>query len=209
MADKVKQNKTDTVEEVFEKHRFAALKARFMTNKMKVFVLAIISGFVLIVAGFLLSPASRVRGFLIEGNYFLSDQEILKLSGISDQSRYLFLFDSLTADRLTSSPLIQDADVKVKNDGTVSIRVNEKVILGYHTIINWDKTNTEKVNALIMVDATPEREHGYDNIAKKIYSYPEVEDMYLMSGKSDFVLYFFAIGFSPTLILPKAIHFRQ
>lgn len=131
MADKVKQNKTDTVEEVFEKHRFAALKARFMTNKMKVFVLAIISGFVLIVAGFLLSPASRVRGFLIEGNYFLSDQEILKLSGISDQSRYLFLFDSLTADRLTSSPLIQDADVKVKNDGTVAISVSEKVILGY------------------------------------------------------------------------------
>ena len=131
MADKVKQNKTDTVEEVFEKHRFAALKARFMTNKMEVFVLAIISGFVLIVAGFLLSPASRVRGFLIEGNYFLSDQEILKLSGISDQSRYLFLFDSLTADRLTSSPLIQDADVKVKNDGTVAISVSEKVILGY------------------------------------------------------------------------------
>ena len=64
----------------------------------------------------------------------------------------------------------------------------EKIVLGYHTIINWDKTNTEKVNALIMVDATPEREHGYDKIARKIYSYPEVEDMYLMSGKSDFIL---------------------
>lgn len=71
---------------------------------------------------------------------------------------------------------------------TLSDLEKEKVILGYHTIINWDKTNTEKVNALIMVDATPEREHGYDRIAKKIYSYPEVEDMYLMSGKSDFIL---------------------
>ena len=71
---------------------------------------------------------------------------------------------------------------------TLSDLEKEKVILGYHTIINWDKTNTEKVNAMIMVDATPEREYGYDRIAKKIYAYPEVEDMYLMSGKSDFIL---------------------
>ena len=71
---------------------------------------------------------------------------------------------------------------------TLSDLEKEKVILGYHTIINWDKTNTEKVNAMIMVDATPEREYGYDRIAKKIYAYPEVEDLYLMSGKSDFIL---------------------
>ena len=131
MADKVKQTKSDTVEKVFEKHRFDNLRARFLTNKMKVFVLAIFCGFVLIAAGFLLSPASKVKGFDIEGNYFLSDEEILNISGISDQSRYLFLFDSLTEEHLKDNPLIQDAEVKVKNDGTVSIHITEKVIIGY------------------------------------------------------------------------------
>ncbi|NBK97117.1 MAG: Lrp/AsnC family transcriptional regulator [Erysipelotrichia bacterium] len=64
----------------------------------------------------------------------------------------------------------------------------EKVICGYHTIINWDKTNKERVSAIIFADATPEREYGYDRIAKKIYNYPEVESMHLMSGKSDFLI---------------------
>ncbi len=64
----------------------------------------------------------------------------------------------------------------------------EKVICGYHTIINWDKTCKEKVSAIIFADVAPEREYGYDRIAKKIYNYPEVESMYLMSGKSDFLI---------------------
>lgn len=64
----------------------------------------------------------------------------------------------------------------------------EKIICGYHTIINWDKTNKERVSAIIFADATPEREYGYDRIAKKIYNYPEVESMHLMSGKSDFLI---------------------
>lgn len=64
----------------------------------------------------------------------------------------------------------------------------EKVICGYHTIINWDKTCKEKVSAIIFADVVPEREYGYDRIAKKIYNYPEVESMYLMSGKSDFLM---------------------
>lgn len=64
----------------------------------------------------------------------------------------------------------------------------EKIICGYHTIINWDKTNKERVSAIIFADATPEREYGYDRIAKKIYRYPEVESMYLVSGKNDFMI---------------------
>lgn len=64
----------------------------------------------------------------------------------------------------------------------------EKIICGYHTIINWDKTNKDRVSAIIFADATPEREFGYERIAKKIYKYPEVDSMQLMSGKSDFII---------------------
>lgn len=66
---------------------------------------------------------------------------------------------------------------------------NDKVILGYHTLINWDKTNVDKVEAVIEVSAKPERETGYDKIAAKIGNYPEVSNLYLMSGKSEFLVF--------------------
>lgn len=61
------------------------------------------------------------------------------------------------------------------------------IICGYHTVINWDKTNEDIVTALIEIKATPEREYGYDRIASRIYKFQEVETMYLLSGQYDFV----------------------
>lgn len=63
-----------------------------------------------------------------------------------------------------------------------------RIICGYHTVINWDKTNTDRVTAIIEVKAIPERESGYDNIASHIYKYPEVETCYLMSGSCEFMV---------------------
>lgn len=84
------------------------------------------------------------------------------------------------------------ADVLLEDEDSVIHTMNElekkKIICGYHTIINWDKTNKEKVMALIEVGVTPERDYGYDKIAKNIYRYPEVDTMYLMSGKSEFIV---------------------
>ena len=48
------------------------------------------------------------------------------------------------------------------------------IICGYHTMINWDKTGIEKVTALIEVRVTPQRGRGFDDIAERIYKYPEV-----------------------------------
>ena len=63
----------------------------------------------------------------------------------------------------------------------------QKVICGYHTIVNWDLTNTEIVTALIQINASPEREYGYDRIAGHIYKFDEVDTMYLLSGSFEFV----------------------
>ena len=59
------------------------------------------------------------------------------------------------------------------------------VILGYTTVIDWDKTDLEYVNALIELKVIPQRNFGYDAIAEKIYNFPEVESVYLMSGGFD------------------------
>lgn len=61
-------------------------------------------------------------------------------------------------------------------------------ICGYHTLIDWEKTSVEKVNALIEVRVTPQRGHGFDNIAERIYKYPEVHAVYLISGGYDLLV---------------------
>lgn len=66
---------------------------------------------------------------------------------------------------------------------------HDKVICGYHTIINWDKITTQKVNALIEVYVTPQRNLGFDKVAERIYNFPEVESIYLMSGGFDFAIF--------------------
>lgn len=60
-----------------------------------------------------------------------------------------------------------------------------RVILGYNTMINWEKTGRERVTALIEVKVTPQRGEGFDKVAERIYGYPEVNACYLMSGGFD------------------------
>ena len=64
----------------------------------------------------------------------------------------------------------------------------ERIICGYHTLIDWDKTSMEKVTALIEVRVTPQRGEGFDKIAERIYNYPEVHAVYLISGAYDLMV---------------------
>lgn len=65
---------------------------------------------------------------------------------------------------------------------------DDKVILGYKAIIDWNATSREDVTALIEVKVTPQREEGFDRVAERIYQYEEVESLYLMSGSFDFTV---------------------
>ena len=64
----------------------------------------------------------------------------------------------------------------------------EQVICGYHTLIDWDKTDIESVSAVIEVKVTPQRDIGFDRIAERIYNYPEVNAVYLISGGFDLLV---------------------
>ncbi len=64
----------------------------------------------------------------------------------------------------------------------------EHIICGYPTLIDWDKTDIEKVTAMIEVRVTPQREMGFEKVAEHIYRYPEVNSVYLISGGFDFMV---------------------
>ena len=59
------------------------------------------------------------------------------------------------------------------------------VILGYKALVDWDRTDREYVSALIEIKIAPQRDRGFDRVAEKIYNYPEVQSLYLMSGGFD------------------------
>ena len=63
-----------------------------------------------------------------------------------------------------------------------------KTIVKYSTLINWEKTEREHVCAHIEVKVTPQREQGFDAIAKRIYRFPEVKSVFLMSGDYDLAI---------------------
>ncbi|MBO5278089.1 MAG: Lrp/AsnC family transcriptional regulator [Lachnospiraceae bacterium] len=82
--------------------------------------------------------------------------------------------------------LLGESEVAVANE--IAEMEKEKIICGYHTLINWDNTGEEKVTALIEVKVTPQRGQGFDKIAERIYNFPEVNAVYLMSGGFDFTV---------------------
>ena len=77
-------------------------------------------------------------------------------------------------------------EVQVANE--LAAMEAEGIICGYHTLIDWEKTSKDKVTALIEVRVTPQRGQGFDSIAERIYQYPEVQSVYLMSGGYDLMV---------------------
>ena len=82
--------------------------------------------------------------------------------------------------------LLGESEVAVANE--IADMEKERIICGYHTLINWDNTSEEKVQALIEVKVTPQRGMGFDKIAERIYQYSEVDSVFLMSGGYDFTV---------------------
>ncbi|AMA71665.1 Lrp/AsnC family transcriptional regulator [Aneurinibacillus thermoaerophilus] len=69
---------------------------------------------------------------------------------------------------------------------TIAKLEKEKVIIKYPAIVNWEKVDeNDLVTAMIDVKVTPKRDVGFDDVAERIYRFPEVQSVYLMSGAYD------------------------
>ena len=62
---------------------------------------------------------------------------------------------------------------------------DDRTILKYTTLVNAEKAGRDGVTALIEVKVTPERDVGFDKIAERIYRFPQVRSVFLMSGSFD------------------------
>lgn len=64
----------------------------------------------------------------------------------------------------------------------------DKTILKYKAIINWDKVENEQVWALIEVNVSPQRDVGFHSVAERIYRFSEARTVYLVSGTYDLLV---------------------
>ncbi|MFN7252357.1 MAG: Lrp/AsnC family transcriptional regulator [Anaerobacillus sp.] len=89
--------------------------------------------------------------------------------------------------RMSAETLAKMVDLTVAETEEIIKELEEqKVILGYSAVIDWTKiTETETVTAMIDVKVTPKRGVGFDDVAERIYRFPEVRALYLMSGAYD------------------------
>ena len=88
---------------------------------------------------------------------------------------------TLNTAQLAAAADMTEEDVKRE----IKAMEDERLILGYKAIVDWDRTQIESVTALIEVKVTPQRGEGFDRVAERIYQYDEVESVYLMSGAFD------------------------
>lgn len=65
---------------------------------------------------------------------------------------------------------------------------DEKIIASYKAVINWEKVDSDLVVAMIEVKITPQIGMGFDRVAERIYQFPEVKSVYLMSGSYDLAI---------------------
>jgi len=91
--------------------------------------------------------------------------------------------------RLTPRQIAAMLDLEEKTvAGIIKDLEEKKVILGYFTLVNWDKVGEEKVTALIEVKISPQREVGFDAVAERVYRFPEVRTVRLVSGTYDLLV---------------------
>ena len=91
---------------------------------------------------------------------------------------------TLTTKELAVMLSKEEGDIK----NMIKTLEEEGTILGYRTVIDWEKTDREYVSALIEVKVMPQRDDGFDKIAEKLRNYPEIKALYLMSGGFDFTV---------------------
>ncbi|MEG0076854.1 cell division protein FtsQ/DivIB [Anaerorhabdus sp.] len=129
-VEPVKEEKS-AVDEVFDRRKRIKADFNFRKAQPLLFMLAIISGFLIIAVGYYFSPISKVKSISVKNNYFLDSSYIKSLSGLNLENRYYLVFDYFIEKKLEESELIKSATVKHKDQGVIEITVEEETPFGY------------------------------------------------------------------------------
>lgn len=100
------------------------------------------------------------------------------------------ILDILTSDARTpiSQIAVMLGSTEAQIASTIARLERQRVILKYPALVDWDKVDVDRVEAMIEVRVTPQRGEGFEAIAEQIYRFDEVSSVYLMSGGYDLLV---------------------
>ncbi len=84
----------------------------------------------------------------------------------------------------TVTAMLEDEDLETV-ERTIRELEDTGIIRGYSAIVNWDRVESDRITAIIEVKVTPQRGVGFDEVARRIYRFPEVQAVQLLSGSYD------------------------
>lgn len=128
---KTKDVQRDSVERVFEEHRQKQIRKDFKKKKRKLFLLGCLLGTLTAFIIYFFSDYSKIKGIEVVGNNWLSDDKVIELSGLNENSRSLLLFDFIVQNRLSQEPLIESSSLSLNDQGIVTLEIKEKELIGY------------------------------------------------------------------------------
>lgn len=119
-------------ETFLRKKRNDAKKASlFKGFKNLYFLIGIIVGFIILLLLYFLSSYSNIYHISVKGNYYLNEEDIISISGLDDDDKYLLTFTFFIKKRMLESPYFDDVTVKKLDDRVIEIDVIEKKQVGY------------------------------------------------------------------------------
>ncbi len=97
------------------------------------------------------------------------------------------ILDLLEKDaKMSKEQIAISLGMKVEDVAAAIAELEDKeIIVGYKTLIDWDKMNDDGVTALIEIKVVPQHGLGFERIAERMSQYDEVDSVYLMSGTYD------------------------
>ncbi len=128
------KKKIEHVENVISDHKKNKKTNEFKVYQFQVYLVALFSGFILLFCLYMVSDLSKLKGYIIEGNYYVDDETIVDLLGIDNNNTRLFVFENRLENILNTHALIESTDISIDNQGILTIHITEKKIVGYRYI---------------------------------------------------------------------------
>lgn len=158
-----------------KKRKKARLKTRFLAVRNRVFIVGIITAFIVTSVLYFMLPESEVFKVVVNGNGYLSDSYYIGLSGIDEGDRFVLVNLSGVKDRISSSSIVESVDVRRENYNLIEINVREKSIIGYTyesepMLLLSDGTSIRLENDYLSIIANVPLIEGFDEEGLKLVS---------------------------------------
>ena len=129
------------------------------------FLMGILFGLIVLLILFFVSDYSNIYRITVSGNYYLSEEDVVSISGISEYDKYFFTIPYFVKNRIEDSPYIESCEVTKSDDRVIEISVVEKKQVAYSSIGSLEE--------IIFVDGTTVQINSNNAYLKR--RLPEIE----------------------------------